>query len=166
MFSPTLYLVAGVLLGALGFAAIVRWMLRTKMIVAHQSQKNFDQTCAAIERVVPQNPGWGFPLPSWDMLETLRAKDQIPTSVERLQMFFVCNPGLAKQVLSADPAMSGMMPCSWAVYERTDGTVWVSKMNIPLMARLFSGAIGGTMQQVGAADEAFLQEVLAPSIDD
>ena len=53
------------------------------------------------------------------------------------------------------------MPCSWAVYELEDSTVWLAKMNIPMMASMFSGEIASAMGEVAAADERFLSEVLA-----
>jgi uncharacterized protein (DUF302 family) len=62
--------------------------------------------------------------------------------------------------LSEEPKMSGIMPCSWAVYERDDGSVWLSKMNISMMSRIFSGEVGSAMSEVAAAAERFMDAVL------
>jgi hypothetical protein len=52
------------------------------------------------------------------------------------------------------------MPCSWAVYEMADGSVWLAKMNVGLMSKIFSGVAGTMMRKVGQADDRFLAEVL------
>lgn len=140
---------------------LVLWLMRTRMVVPHRSQGSFEETCAAIERVVPAHKGWGFPIETWNFYRTLESKELVPEGIRKLKVFFVCNAGYAQQVLSDTPAMAGIMPCSWAVYELEDGSVWVSKMNIGLMARMFGGRIRRVMRQVAAADERFLAEVLA-----
>lgn len=55
-------------------------------------------------------------------------------------VYFICNAKLAARVISATNAMAGIMPCSWSVSERNDG-IYISKMNIGLMAKIFSGEI-------------------------
>jgi uncharacterized protein (DUF302 family) len=42
-----------------------------------------------------------------------------------------------------------MMPCSIAVYEKSDGKVYVSSMNMGLMS---SGVVGDTLAKVAADD--------------
>lgn len=64
-------------------------------------------------------------------------------------------------VLSATPKMAAIMPCSWAVYELEDGSVWLATMNISMMARMFSGPVASAMGEVAAAADAFLAQVLA-----
>jgi uncharacterized protein (DUF302 family) len=153
--------ILGLFGGAVLTAIFFVWVMRNKMIVRYRCPGSFDDTCAAIERVVPENAGWGFPIDTWNMMETLRNKGQVPQNVNRLHIFFICNPSLAKRVLAADPRMAGMMPCSWAVYEQSDGSVWITKLNIRLMKSFFGGAVGAAMGEVAEGDEIFLAEVLA-----
>ncbi len=154
-------LVVGVVLGAAVAAAIGVGLMRTKMVVAGRSGASFEETCERIERVVPAGDGWSFPMPSLDMHAKLAAKGQAPEGIRRIRLFFVCKPALAKRVLSDSPQMAAIMPCSWAVYELEDGGVWLAKMNIPMMARMFSGEVAAAMGEVAAAEERFLAEVLA-----
>jgi len=153
-------LIAGIVAGTLLTGGLVLWMMRTRMVVAQRSQRSFQDTCTAIERTVLAHKGWGFPIDKWNFYETFRKKNQIPDRIERLMVYFVCNSGLAQKVISANPAMAGIMPCSWAVYELDSGEVFVSKMNIGMMSKMFSGIIGETMGTVAEADERFLAIVL------
>jgi len=151
----------GLVAGCVATAVIGGWMMRTRMVVAGRSNASFDETCERIERVVPAGDGWSFPIPSLDMYDKLAAKHQAPDGIRRIRLFFVCKPALAKRVLSDTPKMAAIMPCSWAVYELDDGSVWLAKMNISLMARMFSGPVASAMGEVAAADDTFLGEVLA-----
>ena len=71
-----------------------------------------------------------------------------------------CNPKVARVVLGAEPKLSAIMPCSWSVYELTDGTVWVSHMNIGMMSKMMGGVVGKAMGGVAEVDERFLEQVL------
>ena len=94
------------------------------------------------------------------MYAKLEAKGMAPDGVKRIRVYFVCNPGLAKRVLTDSPQMSAIMPCSWSVYELDDGSVRVSKMNIGMMSKMFSGEVKSAMGEVAAADGRFMTEVL------
>lgn len=161
--SPVLALILGILIGAALVVGAMLWVLRTRMIATHRSERSFADTCAAIEQVVPDAPGWGFPLATWDFYRTFEQKNLVPRGFRQLKVYFVCNAGLASNLLASEPQMAGMMPCSWAVAERSDGSVHVSKLNVGLMGRMFSGVIRRTMGQVAAADDAFLAQVLSPA---
>ena len=158
--SSTIPLAIGFVVGVALTGGVVVWMMRTRMVVAHRSKRSFEETCNAIEKVVLAHKGWGFPLDTWNFYETFRKKGLIPDRIEKLKVYFVCNSGLAQKVISANPAMAGIMPCSWAVYELDDGSVHLSKMNISMMSKMFSGVIKENMGIVAEADERFLAIVL------
>ena len=153
-------LIVGVVVGVVITALAVVGFMRSKMIVPHRSARNFEETCAAIERVVPAGDGWSFPLPSFDMHAKLAEKGQAPAGMRRNRLFFVCKPGVANRVLSDTPKIAAMMPCSWAVYELEDGSVWLATMNIGMMSKMFAGEVAAGMGEVAAADEKFLPEIL------
>lgn len=152
--------VIGLVVGVVLTAGAVLWLMRTRMVVARKSRRSFEDTCEAIDRVVGRTKGWGFPIPTWNFYQRFQEKGCVPKGFRKIKVYFVCSTKLASGVLEDTPAMAGIMPCSWAVYERDDGSVWLSKMNIGLMAKMFSGVIKQAMQQVEAADEEFLAEVL------
>jgi len=135
-------------------------MMRRHMIVPERSSKSFEATCEAVEKVVPTGEGWSFPMESFDMSAKLAAKGGLPDNVKHIRLFFMCNPAVAKVVLGAEPKLSSIMPCSWAVYELADGSVWVSHMNIYLMSKMMGGVVGTSMAGVAEADRAFLERAL------
>jgi len=158
--SVSVALIVGVIVGVVITALAVVGFMRSKMIVPHRSARTFEDTCAAIERVVPAADGWSFPMPSFDMYAKLAEKDQAPAGMRRNRLFFVCKPGVANRVLSDTPKIAAMMPCSWAVYELEDGSVWLATMNIGMMSKMFAGEVAAGMGEVAAADEKFLPEIL------
>jgi hypothetical protein len=151
---------AGVVVGVVLAALVVVQLMRSKMIVPHRSSRTFEETCAAVERVVPEGDGWSFPMPPLDMHRKLADKGQAPDGLRHIRTYFVCKPSVAKRVLSAAPKIAAMMPCSWSVYELDDGSVWLATINISMMAKMFSGAVAEGMGEVAVADQRFLPEIL------
>jgi uncharacterized protein (DUF302 family) len=152
--------VAGLVVGIIATVVAVVATMRSSMVVPERSDKSFEATCAAIERVVPGNDGWSFPIESFDMGAKLAAKDALPANVSRIRLYFMCKPSVAKTVLSVRPQLSAIMPCSWSVVELADGSVWVSHMNIGMMAKMMGGVVGDSMAGVARDDARFLEAVL------
>jgi uncharacterized protein (DUF302 family) len=153
-------LIVGFVLGLITTAVAVVLTMRSSMIVPERSSKSFDATCAAIEEVVPGTDGWSFPMESLDMSAKLAAKNALPDNVKKIRLYFMCNPMVAKTVLGANPKLSAIMPCSWSVYELADGSVWVSHINISMMAKMMGGVVGRSMGEVAKTDDRFLGSVL------
>lgn len=153
-------LIAGFTAGVVLTAVVVVMVMRSSMIVPERSSKSFEDTCSSIEDVVPGTEGWSFPMESLDMSAKLAAKDSMPENVTRIRLYFMCNPGVAKRVLGANPKLSAIMPCSWSVYELADGSVMVAHMNISMMAKMMGGVVGESMGQVAKTDDRFLESVL------
>ncbi len=158
--DPIVAAVIGLAAGTVLTGGVVVWTMRSRMVVARRSRRTFEDTCTAIENVVGEAKGWGFPIPTWNFYRRFEEKGAVPQGFSKLKVFFVCNTQLASGVLEDTAPMAGIMPCSWAVYELDDGSVWLSKMNIGLMARMFSGVIRSSMLRVEAADQRFLPAVL------
>jgi uncharacterized protein (DUF302 family) len=153
-------LVTGIFFGIVVTVVAVVLVMRSSMVVPERSSKSFEATCRAIEEVVPGTEGWSFPMESFDMSAKLAAKDALPDNLRRIRLYFMCNPEVAKTVLGVNPKLSAIMPCSWSVYELEDGSVWVSHMNIGMMAKMMGGVVGRAMGGVAETDERFLEQVL------
>lgn len=152
----------GVLAGILltGIAVII--MMRNMMMVTYSSSRNFEDTCKAVEDTVDgfKSEGWGFPIPKWHFFQTFQDKGLSPKGIQNIMVYFVCNAKLAEGVISADSKMTGMMPCSWAVMEKEDGSVVIAKMNVGLMSLMFPKAIRTAMKQVEETDTRMMETVL------
>jgi len=158
--SVPVALIVGLIVGLVVAAAATVTTMRSKMVVPERSSKSFEATCEAVEQVVPAAEGWSFPMESFDMSAKLAAKGGLPENVRRIRLYFMCNPKVAKVVLGVEPKLSAIMPCTWSVYELTDGSVWVSHMNINLMSKMMGGVVGSAMGGVAEADRRFLEQIL------
>ncbi len=150
----------GVVIGILLTAGLTIAVMRTRMVTAARSARSFEETCEAIERTVSPGEGWSFPTPPLDMHAKLSAKGLAPENIRRTRAYSVCKPEYAQKVLRARPEMTAIMPCTWSVYELADGSVWLAKMNVGLMARLFADPVRTVMGRVAAEEERFLAQVL------
>ncbi|MCU0230121.1 MAG: DUF302 domain-containing protein [Acidobacteria bacterium] len=149
---------AGLAAGAaLGIASVVR-NLRSKMIVATELPLKFeDAERRLVDKVPNVVPGWGFPIPDFDFVAALAKRGHKAEGIRRAKVFFLCNPAYASRVVGAETRMIGMMPCHWALYETDGGRVFLSKLNIPMMAKLFTGPVGAAMTQVGRDEEQIIR---------
>lgn len=156
-------LIIGIVLGMVILGLIVKSIMSKKMIVEFKSPKSFDDTCYALEETVGsfKNEGWGQPLDKWNFYKLLEKKNHIPAGIKNKMIYFVCNSELAKDVITGDRKMSAMMPCSWSVYETDKNEVYIAKMNIGLMSKLFSGMIREAMNKVEEVDRKIIQKIVS-----
>jgi len=79
----------------------------------------------------------------------------------RVKVVKLCQPVYAGKMLAHDDSkfVAAMMPCSIGIYEKSDGKVYVSSMNIGLMSKMFGGVVDDTLALV-AADDAEILEFL------
>ena len=74
-------------------------------------------------------------------------------------MHFVCKSAHANKILKVDPNMSGIMPCTWSAYEAKNGEVYLAKMNIGLMSKMYFGLIREIMADVAKTEAAMLSKI-------
>ncbi len=120
--------------------------------------KDFDTTVSRLEEAVLAK-GWKIPFVH-DLQVTLKKFDKEVRSVKVLD---ICHPDLSYKILSQseERIVSNMMPCRIAVYEKEDGTVWISRMNSGLMAKPMSPIIRTTMSGAAQEVEEIISKVLA-----
>ena len=151
------YLALGVVIGVVLTAGLVKAVMPSMMLVTEESRLGFDETVAALEAAIPAH-GWVSP-GTKNLAESIR-KSGVEFS-SRVKLVELCKPEYAHAVLESNPDMSSMMPCRFAVWEDSDGKVYVSKMNTGLMARLFGGVVADVMGGSVARDEhAMLEAVI------
>ncbi|MBJ93986.1 MAG: hypothetical protein CMP23_05850 [Rickettsiales bacterium] len=113
----------------------------------------------AIERVTARLADNGFGiLTSIDVQNTLKQK--IGAEISRYTVLGACNPSLAHQALSADPAFGLLMPCSVVIAEQEDGRIAVSVAEPGAMFRaLQRDDLDDFAAQVRAPLEAAMQSL-------
>ena len=149
----------GLVVGFVLCGVIVFTAMPSLMIVTRESALGFDETVAALEKRIPEH-GWvisgGKPV---DMNKSM-AKHGV-TFEPRVKLVKLCKPEYAKSVLTTDRHVSTMMPCTFSVWEGDDGKVYLSKMNMALMAKMFGGNIAKVMgEKVAWDEEEMLQGLL------
>jgi uncharacterized protein (DUF302 family) len=139
----------GVAVGVVLCGTALVWAMPRMMIVTQESRHGFDETVAALEKGIPEH-GWVVSTVS-DMNKSM-AKHGVEFG-PRVKLVKLCKPEYAKSVLTTDRHVSTLMPCTFAVWEGDDGKVYLSKMNMPLMAKMFGGNIAKVMGGSVARDE-------------
>lgn len=147
--SSVLLIVVGLVAGAVLTGVGIVTAMPKMMIVTHESRLGFDETVAALEKAIPAQ-GWVVSTVS-DMNKSM-AKHGVDFG-PRVKLVKLCKPEYAKSVLTTDRHVSTMMPCTMAVWEGDDGKVYLSKMNMSLMAKMFGGNIADVMGGSVARDE-------------
>ena len=129
-----LCLVLGILLGIAGtvFGGIL--YLRTHLIREYSlGTMEFSRLAAEIPSAARSVEGWsataaGCALP--------RPADGSP-----LQSFRFCNPNYAGELIrnESERKIAAILPCGIAFYTKSDGQVYASKLNLPLLGRILGG---------------------------
>jgi uncharacterized protein (DUF302 family) len=143
---------AGVLVSGL----IMVSMVKSRMISVQESSLSFEETVAALEGNIAAAEGWSSP--GTRDLNGMMAKHGV-TFTPRVKLVEMCKAPYAARVLQHDRKVATLMPCAIAVYEDDDGRVWLSKMNLGLMGKLFGGTVGEVMGDLVAGEE---KQILAP----
>ncbi len=153
-------LILGIALGVLVTGLGVLYLMRNHMISRVEVKGGFEKVCAALEQAIEAVEGWGQPFACWDLYRSQVVKNLNYDNIRALKVFFVCKPIHANRILRKFPHMAAMMPCSWTVYEQTDGKVFLAKMNLDLMRKVFLGNVVGTvMGQVAREEKEILAEM-------
>ncbi|MBN2315807.1 MAG: DUF302 domain-containing protein [Sedimentisphaerales bacterium] len=134
------------LCGVLGFTA-----MPSLMIVTAESNLGFDETVEALEKRISEH-GWVIAGEKPIDMNKSMAKHGV-TFEPRVKLIKLCKAEYAKSVLTTDRHVSTMMPCTFSVWEGDDGKVYLSKMNMGLMAKMFGGNIAEVMGEKVAHDE-------------
>ncbi|MFA5784550.1 MAG: DUF302 domain-containing protein, partial [Phycisphaerae bacterium] len=150
----------GVLVGGIiGFilcGVIIFAAMPSMMIITAESNLGFDETVAALQERITQN---GWVVSGVTNMNQSMAKHGIEFE-PRVSIVKLCNPEYAKNILTTDRHISTMMPCTMSVWEDDDGKVYLSKMNMGLMAKMFGGNISKVMGGDVVRDEEKILEGL------
>jgi len=147
--------VIGVIFGGLIFI----YVMKKNMLVCYRIEGSFSEVEEAIKEIVPSFEGWSFPISDWQFFKSQASKGLSYDNIKNMVMHFVCKPSHANKVLRVNPVLGGIMPCTWSVYETKDGKVYIAKMNIALMGKMYSGVIGKVMKEVAETEAKILAKI-------
>jgi uncharacterized protein (DUF302 family) len=146
-------LIAGMVIGVL-----VTFFASPSLMFREDSyQKDFDTTVAQLEAAVIAK-GWKIPHVH-DLQATMK---KFGKDVHSVKIFEICHPDHSYEILSRneEKIVSSMMPCRISVYEKEDGSVWISRMNSGFMAKPMSPVVRKTMSAAAKDVEDIIAEVM------
>lgn len=136
-------IVIGLVLGATITALGIAGMMRSRMLIVTPSPlATVEETVAAIERGIAAAEGWSSP--GVRDLNGMMAKHGVAFA-PKVRLVEMCQASYAAEVLQDDRRVATLMPCALAVYEDDAGKVWMSRMNIGLLAKVFGGTVARVM---------------------
>lgn len=148
--------------GVLATLAVVAGLAFTRtpamMLPEHRSRFSVEETVQRLSAAA-QSSGWVVSSVA-DMQQSVAKHGGSP--IRPVRLVNLCQAHHASRILSEDTArrVAVLMPCTIAVYEKSDGSVWVATMNPRLMAPLFGGVVAEVMGGAVARDQAaFVQSV-------
>jgi uncharacterized protein (DUF302 family) len=112
-----------------------------KMLIEVPSPLGFEETLARLEANAKEL-GWKVPQ-SWKVdfqKNLLRVTD---TDIGPNAVLKMCAPFAAVKILVKDEykMLTAMMPCTLAVYQKSDGKTYVAMMNLELMGEMYGGDV-------------------------
>ena len=149
-----IYIIAGMVIGAIICVTLIVSIMPSMMIITRESKLSFDETVATVQERIKEQ-GWSVKGVSDVKHEINKAGYEFQP---RINIIKLCKAEYAKEVLTTDRYVSCLMPCSISVWEGDDGRVYLSEMNMALMARLFGGNVGKVMGGKVVDDEEKMLE--------
>ena len=150
-------LIIGIISGAVITLLVVFYSSPSIMLKENKSKHDFQTTMEELEKSV-ESVGWKIPHVN-DLQATM---NKFGKDVRQVKVYEICQPDHAFKILSQDDEriVSNMMPCRVAVYEKSDGSVYVSRMNAGLMAKPMGKLIRTTMSDAARETEIILEPVI------
>ena len=154
-----LYIIIGFLAGIILTIVILKQNFPGMMLQTFKSKLDYNETVRMIEKGAVDN-GWAV-AKIYNMEK--RMKKAGFEDAARVKVVELCHAVHTNDILSQEDDMfiAAIMPCRIAVYEKRNGDVFISKMNIGLMSKFFSENVKEVMGQVAEEDERILKAVIS-----
>jgi uncharacterized protein (DUF302 family) len=112
-----------------------------QMLLEVPSALGFEET---LERLEANAKGLGWKVPQkWKVNFQRNLKKVTGTDIGPNKVLKMCEPHAAAKLLVKDEykMLTAMMPCTIAVYNKSDGKTYISMMNLELMGKMYGGDV-------------------------
>jgi uncharacterized protein (DUF302 family) len=126
------------------------------MLIERQSPLGFAET---LERLEANARAAGWKVPSkWKVDFQRNLKNVTGTDIGPNRVLKMCEPNAAAKLLLKDEykQLTAFMPCTIAVYEKSDGKTYISMMNLDAMGRMYGGDVLEMTQELAPQMEKML----------
>ena len=112
-----------------------------QMLIEVESPLGFDETLVKLEENA-KYAGWKVPS-KWKVNFQKNLMKVTGTDIGKNQVLKMCEPDAAARMLVHDEykLLTTMMPCTIAVYEKSDGKTYISLMNMEMLGMIYGGLI-------------------------
>jgi uncharacterized protein (DUF302 family) len=130
--------ISGFIVGIIFTAVAINVSARKMMIKELKSPFDFDKTVEVMKNRINSKPGWHVT----EVIDQNQAGiDNGGFDIGKFKIIKYCHGKFSSEMLKADDRkeIGNMMPKSFAVYEKSNGQVYISTMNGAVIGKLFGG---------------------------
>jgi uncharacterized protein (DUF302 family) len=135
-----------VIVGMFLMGLIVWFTLPLLMLINVRSKLTYDETISLLCENLIKKQDWKILV-----VNDYKKSTEAFITLERVGSVNICNPRYASKILADDKnrGVTAFMPLGLGVYEDRKGQVFVSKLNIGLLGKMFGGTISKVMGAAG-----------------
>jgi uncharacterized protein (DUF302 family) len=147
----------GLFSGIVIFGLFLAFIIPKMLFSVNESKYDFNRTVDIFTEST-KNKNWKMPY-QYD-LQQIMANNGF--EVKPVKVFSICKPDIAVRLLNNDNDrhISAMMPCRIAIYKKSNGKTYISRMNAGLFAKLLGGKASAVMGVAGDGSEYILNAVV------
>jgi uncharacterized protein (DUF302 family) len=127
------------------------------MLIEVSSPLGFEET---LERLEANAKAAGWKVPQKWKVDFQRNLDRVTgTDIGPNQVLKMCEPHAAAKLLVKDEykMLTAMMPCTIAVYVKSDGKTYISMMNLKAMGEMYGGDVLEMTKELGPQMDEMLK---------
>ena len=145
------------LIAVLIFLTVPAMSQTNSMFIESEAKYNYEETVKILNETITGG-GWKITVVH-DLQESMKKADK---EVLPVKVFELCNPKHSYRLLSKDEQRiySSLMPCRLSVYEKSDGKVYISRMNSILLSKQIGGLVEEVMTDATNEIESLIKVVL------
>ncbi|MGB5201879.1 MAG: DUF302 domain-containing protein [Sedimenticolaceae bacterium] len=128
-----------------------------EMLVEVPSPLGFEETLERLEQNAKAQ-GWKVP-GKWKVDFQRNLKKVTGTDIGPNRVLKMCEPNAAAKLLLKDEykQLTAMMPCTIAVYQKSDGKTYISMMNLKAMGEMYGGDVLTMTEELGPQMDQMLR---------
>jgi len=156
MNTGIIQIVLWILVGMVLMGLIVWFTMPLLMLIKHKSKLTYDETISVLTENLAKKPEWQVKL-----VNDYQKSTEAFAVIERIGSITICNPRHASKILADERnrGVTAFMPLGLGVYEDKKGQVFVSKLNIGLLGKMFGGTISEVMGRAGKEIKEVVESV-------
>ncbi|MEN8155685.1 MAG: DUF302 domain-containing protein [Bacteroidota bacterium] len=154
--STVIYLIFGFIAGIIFSGIVVSISSKEMMIKEIKSPYDFEKTVTVMSDRINAKDGWHV---TGIIDQNREVSENGGYPIGNFKIIKYCSGSYSSDMLSADDRkqIGNMMPKTFAVYEKSDGQVYVSTMNGAVMGKIFGGEVETIIEKVSLEVEDMMR---------